>query len=72
MPPRPTSARGLAGERRAAGIRLDVADAAAAAARPVERHGHVAELAGQAVGAVQELAAGDDRAADARSRRSGR
>ena len=43
-----------------------MADPAAAAARPLERDRDVTELAGEAVRAVQELAGGDDRAADAR------
>src|SRR5207302_2915715 len=53
------------GETRPAGVRLDVAEPTAATARPVEADRHVAELAGEAIGAVEEPAAGHDRAADA-------
>jgi hypothetical protein len=54
----------LAGQRRATGERLDVALATAAAARPVEGDLHVPELAREPVRAVEQPAAGEDRAAD--------
>ena len=64
--PPATSGPRLAGERRRRPrIASTCADAAAAAARPVELDGDVPELAGEAVGPVEELATGHDRAADA-------